>query len=236
MKMKKSFTLIELLVVIAIIAILAAMLLPALGKARMTAQGASCKNNLKQQALGLLQYTADHSDYAPWGYSAKGVIGYYIYPYVAGSEYPMQYKTDKKPYYFGSFQCASGKFKHMYNSHYLVSSYGYNDSVRVSGNKRLFGYTDTPPLKVHLIPQPTGCFALADGRLNISSSTWGGESYPTTAPGAVVENSDVLILRHGNGVNVAYFDGHVNLRDVRPIFGDKAKAETTEGLLFWKGQ
>ena len=58
--MKKSFTLIELLVVIAIIAILAAILLPALGKARDKAQTSACVNNLKQQGTAANMYTADY--------------------------------------------------------------------------------------------------------------------------------------------------------------------------------
>src|SRR5438105_691142 len=62
---RRGFTLIELLVVIAIIAILAAMLLPALSRAKQKSQSVACINNLKQLVTASVVYAVDFRDYWP---------------------------------------------------------------------------------------------------------------------------------------------------------------------------
>ena len=153
--MRRSFTLIELLVVIAIIAILAAMLLPALNKARDQALKTSCVNNLKAQATGSQQYVSDHNIFPYFNSAVDGFrVGFsswkaQILPYImtpaanpgesvrgkqmcTGVFLCPVWRIDSHPFSFGS----DYSFRGGYGYPYAISG----NYVAVSGNKCLLGY------------------------------------------------------------------------------------------------
>ena len=235
--MKKRFTLIELLVVIAIIAILAAMLLPALNKARDTAQSASCKNNQKSLGTGLLQYVNTYDDYLTFCYDqvTGAKTGFHqMLPFLGGDN-----KSLPDPYVNPVFNCPKAQWTMFYYS--LGSSYGFN----VAPN--YFGYASKTehlpggyPKKINKVKHPSRLMAMADGRLNLqfknSIANWAPGADGSTGVAKYLpyqrNTSEDPRLRHGDTLNITFFDGHVEAKKIYGIDGSSANG-TEWKLLGW---
>jgi prepilin-type N-terminal cleavage/methylation domain-containing protein/prepilin-type processing-associated H-X9-DG protein len=189
-----GFTLIELLVVIAIIAILAAMLLPALARAKSAVQSTACKNNLHQIGLGLLHYVDDHKEYPPG--TATTLIDWdsQIFPYTGSSGRLFFCPT------LHSGSTWSGNVTNLFAKPRNNPSYGMNGAgTSGAGLLNSLGLTRIPTLTESEVVVPSDMIAIGD-LVKYDDADIAGN---------LTETDDYVGSLHNGGGNVVFCDAHV---------------------------
>lgn len=218
MRTGRAFTLIELLVVIATIGILAALLLPALQRARQKSQAVFCLNNLRQWGLGTQMYVADHEDFLPpegfgnpttasqlaagWYYHLPRELG--ILPYSA-----MPWRTNAaEPLGRSLWICPSNPRR---SSGFNLFHYCLNEEHDGTGE-------ENHPVKLSTLPRPVRIVWLFDSK-----------NIPGVGPPNFVHTN-----LHNYGANISFLDGHARrFRAVEYWDFATGKGRTNNPELIW---
>ncbi len=228
------FTLIELLVVVAIIAIIAAMLLPALNRARESVRSTKCIAQQGQIMKAFILYTEDNDDFCVrcYGYEGTGVVGW--------NQKLLRY-TQARNIWF----CPSGIGHRWSDPNYFASGFDKNMDIGlncVSDGSGKYGFqypAGKPGAKYSSIRKPTRLHVTGDSVSGNSKAyapcngTWFGYSSSSSlyVPGGSA--SLAFVARHIGKVDFAYADGHAAASQSSLVQGSLSKMFNENYLDEW---
>ena len=207
-----SFTLIELLVVIAIIAILAAMLMPALQKARGTAISSNCKSNLKQQMMRVQFYAQNYKGWFPV-YSNGAEYAWFriLQRQEATERIPFNKKSD-----FASIGCPDPGLQYFpddpyFNTYGMIFIYrtnpGYDDWITPYFKivSKAFDTSAGHFIRVSQLPNASSRLIITDSGSTLNRQDY----YFYNAMGGNGATGSFMRMRHSESANSGFVDGHV---------------------------